>query len=182
VSSNTSPLEAHAGFFKLLLKGIFDPYVLWPFDKKMFFRLVTLIRTCDYTVFRISNFEEYLVQGNMKYLGPFFIHWENPGMKWRHIWFNSMETNFKCRRLLYQRQIYTKKRWILWWKWWSYSCCWLGRKWCNNYHVQKTHKFRRHSYRQQFWINYNIDLGTWTTWPQLLCRWCIEISWKKQRC
>ena len=26
-SSNTSPLEAHAGFFRLLMKGIFDPYV-----------------------------------------------------------------------------------------------------------------------------------------------------------
>ena len=33
-SSNTSHLEAHAGFFRLLMKGIFDPYVLWPFDKK----------------------------------------------------------------------------------------------------------------------------------------------------
>ena len=31
-SSNTSRLEAHAGFFRLLLKRIFDPYVLWPFD------------------------------------------------------------------------------------------------------------------------------------------------------
>ena len=36
-SSNTSRLEAHAGFFKLLMKGIFDPYVLCPFDKKMIF-------------------------------------------------------------------------------------------------------------------------------------------------
>ena len=26
-SSNTSRLEAHAGFFRLLMKGIFDPYV-----------------------------------------------------------------------------------------------------------------------------------------------------------
>ena len=26
-SSNTSGLEAHAGFFRLLLRGIFDPYV-----------------------------------------------------------------------------------------------------------------------------------------------------------
>ena len=26
-SSNTSRLEAHAGFFGLLMKGIFDPYV-----------------------------------------------------------------------------------------------------------------------------------------------------------
>ena len=29
-----SRLEAHAGVFKKLMKGIFDPYVLWPFDKK----------------------------------------------------------------------------------------------------------------------------------------------------
>ena len=28
VSFNTSHLEAHAGFFILLMKGIFDPYVL----------------------------------------------------------------------------------------------------------------------------------------------------------
>ena len=27
-SSNTSHLEAQAGFFRLLMKGIFDPYVL----------------------------------------------------------------------------------------------------------------------------------------------------------
>ena len=34
-SSNTTCLGAHAGFFKLLIKGIFDHYVLWPFDKKL---------------------------------------------------------------------------------------------------------------------------------------------------
>ena len=27
-SSNTSCLEAHAGLFRLLMKGVFDPYVL----------------------------------------------------------------------------------------------------------------------------------------------------------
>ena len=27
-SSNTSRLEAHAGFFRLLMKGIFEPYVM----------------------------------------------------------------------------------------------------------------------------------------------------------
>ena len=25
----------HTGFFRLLIKGIFDPYLLWPFDKKL---------------------------------------------------------------------------------------------------------------------------------------------------
>ena len=34
-SSNTSRLEAHAAFFKLLMKGFFDPYVLLPFDRKL---------------------------------------------------------------------------------------------------------------------------------------------------
>ena len=28
VSSNMSRVEAHAGFFRLLMKGIFDPYIL----------------------------------------------------------------------------------------------------------------------------------------------------------
>ena len=35
VSSKMSGLEAYAGFFRLLMKGIFDPYVLCPFDKKL---------------------------------------------------------------------------------------------------------------------------------------------------
>ena len=48
-SSNTSRLEAHAGFFRLLMKGIFDPYVLWPFDKKLISLLVMRIRTRNYT-------------------------------------------------------------------------------------------------------------------------------------
>ena len=34
-SSNTAHLEADAGFFRLLMKAIFDTYVLWPFDKKL---------------------------------------------------------------------------------------------------------------------------------------------------
>ena len=36
-SFKTSSLEVHAGFFRLLLKGIFSPYLLWPFDKKLTF-------------------------------------------------------------------------------------------------------------------------------------------------
>ena len=35
VSSNTSHLEAHAGYFSLLMKGIFVPYVLSHLDKKL---------------------------------------------------------------------------------------------------------------------------------------------------
>ena len=36
-----SCVEAHAGFFRLLIKGIFDPHVLRPFDKKLIYKLVT---------------------------------------------------------------------------------------------------------------------------------------------
>ena len=32
---NTSCLEAHAGIFRLLMKEIFDPYMLRPFNKKL---------------------------------------------------------------------------------------------------------------------------------------------------
>ena len=48
-SSNTSRLEAHVGFFRLLIKGIFGPNVLWPLDKKLIFWIVTRAR--DYTVY-----------------------------------------------------------------------------------------------------------------------------------
>ena len=36
-SSNTSRLDADECFFRLLMMGIFYPYVLWPFDKKLIF-------------------------------------------------------------------------------------------------------------------------------------------------
>ena len=49
-SSNTSRLEAHAGFFRLLMKGIFDPYIMWPLHKKLISQLVMSVRTRDYTV------------------------------------------------------------------------------------------------------------------------------------
>ena len=45
-----SRLEAHAGFFRLPMKGIFDPYDLWPFDNKLIYQLVTHVRTRNYTV------------------------------------------------------------------------------------------------------------------------------------
>ena len=50
VSSNTSHLEAHAGIYGLLMKGIFDAYVLWPFGKKLIFELVMRVNTRDFTV------------------------------------------------------------------------------------------------------------------------------------
>ena len=36
--------------FRLLIKGIFGPYVLWPFDKKLIFWIVTRVSARDYTV------------------------------------------------------------------------------------------------------------------------------------
>ena len=42
VSSNTFQLEVHASIFRLLVKGIFDPF---PFDKKLISKLVKCIRT-----------------------------------------------------------------------------------------------------------------------------------------
>ena len=44
-SFKTSHLEAYAGFFRLLIQGIFDPYI-----KKLISSLVMPIRTRDYTV------------------------------------------------------------------------------------------------------------------------------------
>ena len=32
---NTSCLKAQTGFFRLLMKGFFDHYILWPFDKQL---------------------------------------------------------------------------------------------------------------------------------------------------
>ena len=49
-SFNTSRLDAHAGFCRLLMKRIFDPYVLWPFDKKLISYIVTHVKTSDYQV------------------------------------------------------------------------------------------------------------------------------------
>ena len=51
VSSNMSHLEAHVGFFRLLMKGFFGPYVLYPFEKSGFFLLVMRILTRNYKVF-----------------------------------------------------------------------------------------------------------------------------------
>ena len=51
-SSNTSRLEAQVGFFRMLMKGIFGPYVLWPLDKKLIFWIVTRVSARDYTVFK----------------------------------------------------------------------------------------------------------------------------------
>ena len=59
VISNTSCLEAHTGFFRLLMKGIFDPYVLRSFEKKLISYLVTRVTTRDYTVYNFLEQQDH---------------------------------------------------------------------------------------------------------------------------
>ena len=64
-SSNTSRLEAHAGFFRLLMKGTFDSYVLWPFDKKVDFLISNAtIRYVMYVSMLVCHFakSKYIFQ------------------------------------------------------------------------------------------------------------------------
>ena len=49
-SASPSCIEAHASLFRLLTKGIFNPNVLWPFDKNVISKLVTRISTRDFMV------------------------------------------------------------------------------------------------------------------------------------
>jgi hypothetical protein len=42
-SRSTSRLVTCLGLFRLLMMGIFGPYVLWPLDKKLIFWIVTLL-------------------------------------------------------------------------------------------------------------------------------------------
>ena len=58
MSSSPSHIEAHAGLFILLMKGIFDHYVLWPFDKKLIFKLVTCVSTHDFTICKMAKVPE----------------------------------------------------------------------------------------------------------------------------
>ena len=49
-SRSTSRLVTCLGLFRLLMKEIFGPYVLWPLDKKLIFWIVTRASARDYTV------------------------------------------------------------------------------------------------------------------------------------
>ena len=49
-SRSTSRLVTCLGLFRLLMKGIFGPYVLWPMDKKLIFWIVTRVSARDYTI------------------------------------------------------------------------------------------------------------------------------------
>ena len=75
-----SGLEAHKGIFRLLMKGIFATYVLWPFDKKLFCKLVRGVRTSNYTVceslFKIdpSNLTSTCWQKRITHIGGGCLH------------------------------------------------------------------------------------------------------------
>ena len=55
-SRSTSRLVTCLGLFRLLMKGIFGPYVLWPLEKKLIFWIVTRVSARDYTVFIQATF------------------------------------------------------------------------------------------------------------------------------
>ena len=52
-----------SSMFKLLMNGISQPYVLWPVDKKLISKLVTRVRTPDYTV---SNYVPILLNSVLR--------------------------------------------------------------------------------------------------------------------
>ena len=61
-STSPSNFEAHAGLFRLPMKGIFDAYVLRPFGKKFIFELVASVRTREFTVSRNKFSGNYSVK------------------------------------------------------------------------------------------------------------------------
>ena len=65
-SSSPSRIEAHAGLFRLLVKGIFDPYVLWPFDKNMISSSVMLVRIRNYMVIFFFRGRAFLLSWSLK--------------------------------------------------------------------------------------------------------------------
>ena len=50
-----SCLVAHPRIFRLLMKGKFDVYLLWPFEKKLIFTIVAWFTVCDSTVIEIGK-------------------------------------------------------------------------------------------------------------------------------
>ena len=64
-SSNMSYLEAQAGIYWLLMKGIFDVYILQPFDKKSIFELLMSVHTHNFTVGSYSSKVDRMSSENM---------------------------------------------------------------------------------------------------------------------
>ena len=54
----TNPIKKHVGIYRFLMKGIFNAYVLLPFDKKLISILVMQMRTRHFLKVKIS----YLLQ------------------------------------------------------------------------------------------------------------------------
>ena len=60
-SRSTSRLVTCLCLFRLLMKGIFGPYVLWPLDKKLIFWIVTRVSARDYTVHYTHHYNPFLI-------------------------------------------------------------------------------------------------------------------------
>ena len=95
--SNTSHLEAHAGFFRLLMKVIFYAYVLWPFDKEYISWLVMCIRSHYYTVY--EGFWHY--SSHCQFSANNFSNWEyllftkfEPWLRWTSNNFTSISISW----------------------------------------------------------------------------------------
>ena len=59
-----SYLEAQAGIYWLLMKGIFDVYVLQPFDKILIFELVMSVNAHNFTVGSYSSKVDWMSSEN----------------------------------------------------------------------------------------------------------------------
>ena len=80
------------------MKGIFSPYVLWPFDKKLIFLLVTRIRTRDCTV--------YFFELKMRFAGLFFIC----VCRWKKMFRKKRFQKISARLLGRSEYLHNKKR------------------------------------------------------------------------
>ena len=93
---------SHAGFFRLLMKGIFDPYIVWPFEKKLISWLVMCFSTCDFTVFvpqflRTNSSGRSSGRSSGYYLGrSYFKHWNL-------FWMNETIVQLQVKSLIFSR-------------------------------------------------------------------------------
>ena len=79
-----------SGFYRLLLKGIFDAYMLWPFDKNFIFELVMSISL--FLFFSNFFYKSYQNKCSIFKLCQNQIGWWDTGDIWRQPYFikNSM--------------------------------------------------------------------------------------------
>ena len=88
-STSPSHFDAHAGLFRLSMKGKFDGYLLWTFGKKLISKLSTCFDTHDSTV----------IQSDSKL---FFKKWfpKSKFFKKKTRWFLTYKINFESQILL----------------------------------------------------------------------------------